>query len=158
MSIRQSGEHTDSFTITADDAFGAICGAGQPGDYVDMGSSCTKTADKGSTEHWMYSGGQYTVKTSGDQQIQKVTLYYYQFTEGSTSHPPKTITYDTKNTDGSISFTFPTDSYYSQTPNDCYLTVYYEPITTYEAQVYMTASGVPVKRFGGYNHISDQEL
>ena len=144
VSIRQSGEHTDSFTITADDAFGAISGAGQPGDDVDMGSSCTKTADEGSTEHWMYSGGQYTVKSNGDQQIQKVTLYYYQFTEGSTSRPQKTVTYDTKNTDGSISFTFPTDSYYSQTTSNCYLTVYYEPITTYEAQVYMTASGAPV--------------
>lgn len=141
VSIRQSGEHTDSFTITADDAFGAISGAGQGGDAEEMRSSCTKTADKGSTEHWMYSGGQYTVKTSGDQQIQKVTLHYYQFTEGSTSHPQKTVTYDTKNTDGSISFTFPTDSYFSQTTSDCYLTVYYEPITTYEAQIYPVSSG-----------------
>lgn len=141
VSVRQRGEHTDSFTITADDAFGAISGAGQGGDAEEMRSSYTKTADEGSTEHWMYSGGKYTVKTSGDQRIQKVTLYYYQFTEGSTSHPQKTVTYDTKNADGSISFTFPTDSYYSQTTSDCYLTIYYEPITTYEAQIYPVSSG-----------------
>ena len=145
VSIRQSGEHTDSFTITADDAFGAICGAGQGGDAEEMRSSCTKTADEGSTEHWMYSGGKYTVKSNGDQRLQKVTLTYYPM-NGNYSYSARTTdTYDTKNADGSISFTFPTDSYYSQTPNNCYLTVYYEPITTYEAQVYMTASGVPVK-------------
>ena len=144
VSIRQSGEHTDSFTITADDAFGAISGAGQPGDDVYMGSSCTKTADEGSTEHWMYSGGKYTVKSNGDQRLQKVTLTYYPMNENYSYSARTTDTYDTKSADGSISFTFPTDSYFSQTTSDCYLTVYYEPITTYEAQVYMTASGVPV--------------
>lgn len=159
VSIRQSGEHTDSFTITADDAFGAISGAGQGGDADKMLSSCTKTADEESTEHWMYSGGQYTVKSSGDQQIQKVTLYYYQFTEGSTSHPQKTVTYDTKNADGSISFTFPTDSYYSQTTSNCYLTVYYEPITTYETQIYPMSSGGVINDYysnnstGNSNHL-----
>ena len=102
VNIRQSGEHTDSFTITADDEFGAISGAGQTGDAVNMSSSCTKTADSGSTDHWMYSGGQYTVKSNGDQQLQKVTLTYYTFTEGSTYHPQKTETYDTKNADGSV--------------------------------------------------------
>ncbi len=144
VNIRQSGEHTDSFTITADDEFGAISGAGQTGDAVNMSSSCTKTADSGSTDHWMYSGGQYTVKSNGDQRLQKVTLTYYPM-NGNYSYSARTTdTYDTKNADGSISFTFPTDSYYSQTSNKCYLTVYYEPITTYEAQVYMTASGAPV--------------
>lgn len=141
VSIRQSGEHTDSFTITADDAFGAISGAGEGGGADYMKSSYTKSADEGSTTHWMYSGGKYTIKSNGSESLKNVTLTYYPMNGNYGHSSVTTVTYDTKNADGSISFTFPTDSYFSQRTNDCVLTVAYEPITTYEAQMYPTAGG-----------------
>ena len=140
VSIRTSGEHTDDITITADNAFGAVSGAGQDGSDANMQSSCTKPATEGTTAHWMYSDTSYTVRSSGTQTLEKAELSYYSKTTGSR----KTLTF-TPNQDGSITVDYPNDNFHYLSVSDTSLTVYFNSIDTYEAQVYMTASGVPVK-------------
>ena len=139
VNLQSGDEHTAGFTITADDALGAISGAGQSGADSNMLSTYTKPATEGKTVHWMYSGAGYTVSSSGEQALQKVTVAYSQIPNGTS----KTLTFDQKNQDGSITVSYPEDNqnYYSANTT---VTVYFEPITTYEAQVYITASTVPV--------------
>lgn len=139
VNLRSSGEHTDSFSITANDSFGAISGSGQSGDDSNMKTFLTKPATEGSTVHWMYGGANYTVKSDGEETLQKVTVTYYQLPNGAS----KTLTFDQKNQDGSITIDYPADNYYYNSANTN-ITVYFDPVEAHEAQVYMTASGVPV--------------
>ena len=139
VNLRSSGEHTDSFSITANDSFGAISGSGQSGDDSNMKTFLTKPATEGSTVHWMYGGANYTVKSNGEETLQKVTVTYYQLPNGAS----KTLTFDQKNQDGSITIDYPADNYYYNSANTN-ITVYFDPVEAHEAQVYMTASGVPV--------------
>ena len=139
VNLRSSGEHTDSFSITANDSFGAISGSGQSGDDSNMKTFLTKPATEGSTVHWMYGGAYYTVKSDGEETLQKVTVTYYQLPNGAS----KTLTFDQKNQDGSITIDYPADNYYYNSANTN-ITVYFDPVEAHEAQVYMTASGVPV--------------
>ena len=146
MQLRQSGNHTKSFTITAGN-LGAISGAGQTGDDANMQSSYTKSADEATTNHWMYAGGTYTV--SSEDEINNLTLYYYKRNSTGTGGTWTTVTLGTnssngRNDDGSITFTLPSD-FYRLNNSDQYIQVNFTPITTYEAQIYPTANGVRIK-------------
>lgn len=139
VNLQSGGEHTADFTITASDAMGAISGEGQDGADSNMLSTYTKPATEGKTVHWMYSGASYKVSSSGEQAIKKVVVKYNTVPNNASTE----LTFDQKNPDGSITVNYPADNinYHYEYST---ITVYFEPITTYEAQVYITASGVPV--------------
>lgn len=139
VNLQSGGEHTADFTITTSDAMGAISGEGQDGADSNMLSTYTKPATEGKTVHWMYSGASYKVSSSGEQAIKKVVVKYNTVPNNASTE----LTFDQKNPDGSITVNYPADNinYHYEYST---ITVYFEPITTYEAQVYITASTVPV--------------
>lgn len=146
--LRTSGEHTASCTITADNTFGRISEDRQTADAY-MHASYTKPSTEGDSWHRIYSNTSYTVTSSGEQALQKVVISYTTRKADGTSGSKTDMTVTAKNQDGSITFSYPTDNYYadhyttSSAPNTT-ITVYFEPITTYEVQMYMTSGNVPV--------------
>ena len=136
-----NGANRNSFTITADDAFGAVSTAGSGGNDGDMHKSYTKAANESATDHWMYSSGIYTITPKGDE-IDRVELSYRKFID-SQKDVDETLTF-TPDANGKVTFTLPINIY---RPNDTgmnNLTVYFKIRDGYcEAQVYPIVNDTP---------------
>ncbi len=136
-----NGANRNSFTITADDAFGAVSAAGSGGNNDNMRTSYTKAAGESATDHWMYSSGSYTITPNGDE-IDRVELSYRKFTD-SQKDVDETLTF-TPDANGKVTFTLPTYIYRPNETGMNNLTVYFKIPDGYcETQVYPIVNDTP---------------